>query len=86
MIIDNHDVGRLQMTMHESALVKIVKRVEYRHKHLAGFGGRQRPLGKNLGEIFIGIFRYGIKQQVAADSPTSGVKDAHQARMREGCR
>ena len=70
--------------MHEAFRVEIGERVEDRVEHLSRFGRCERPLGKNLRQIFIGIFRDGVEQADAVDLAASSVKEAHQVRMRKG--
>ena len=73
--------------MHESSLVKIRERVEDRVEHFSGLGGRERTLGKNLGEVLFGIFRHDVELHVVVDLTTSCMKQPHQVRMRQGrCR
>src|SRR4029077_19038388 len=55
LIGDGHDVGRLQVTQHKSLAVNTSKRVEDGDEHVARFLSAQRPLRKNLREIFLRI-------------------------------
>ena len=84
LVFDDQDVRRLEVTMHEAFRVEIGERVEDRVEHLPRLSGCERPLGKNLRKIFIGIFRDGVEHADAVDLGASSLKEAHQVRMRKG--
>jgi len=72
------------MTVRETALVKIGEGAQYGAEHFPGFAGRERTLGKDLGESFIGILGYDIEQIFTLKFTASGIKKRHQVRVGEG--
>jgi hypothetical protein len=82
-VVDDHDVGRLQMGVDEIAGVKPGERVENGAEHLRGFGRGERPHGKNLGEHLVGVVGDGIELIFSVDVAASGMEKTHQVRVRE---
>jgi len=68
--------------MHEAFSMKIGKRIENWVEHLS-VSQRKWPLGKNLREYFVGVFRHGVKQRRAVDLAAPCLKQTHQVRMRQ---
>ena len=66
-VIDDHDVGRTEMTVRETAIVKIGESTQYGAEHFPRFPGRERAVGKDLGEGFIGILGDDIEQIFTID-------------------
>jgi len=83
-VIDDHDVGWTEMTVRKTAVVKIGERTQHGAEHFPRFPGRERTIGKDLGEGFIGILGYDIEQILTLDYTASGMKKRHQVRMGEG--
>lgn len=83
MVTDNHDVGGPEVTMRETATVKIREGIQNGTEHLPGFVGRERPLGENLGEGFVGVLGDDIEQIYTLDVNARSVKKRHQVRMGE---
>src|SRR6185437_4424077 len=82
-IVDDHDARRPDMTVCETVLVKIRESTQNRAEHLQCFFGRERTLGKNLGEDFVGILGYNIEQTSTIEFTASGVEERHQVGMGE---
>lgn len=84
LVIDNHDVGWPEMTVRETALVKIGEGIQNGAEHFPSFLGRERTLGKNLRKGFIGILRYDIEQIFPIKFTAPGTKKRHEVRMGDG--
>jgi len=69
--------------MHEAIAVQINESVEHGFEHFAGFGGRERAYGNNLGEVFFGILRYDVKAVPVLEAATADIEDAQKIGMRE---
>jgi hypothetical protein len=72
------------MSVRQTAIVKIGKRIQNGAKHFPGFPGREGPFGKDLGESFIGVLGYDVEQILTVNCTASGMKKRHQVRMGEG--
>ena len=55
------------MTVRETAIVKIGESTQYGAEHFPRFPGRERAVGKDLGEGFIGILGDDIEQIFTID-------------------
>ncbi len=83
-VTGNHDVGGLEMAVHEIVGVQPGKRLQNRVEHRAGLGRGKRTLAKNLREDLVGIFSDDIEEVCAVELAVSGVQNTHQVRMRQG--
>jgi hypothetical protein len=63
--------------------VKVGEGIEHRPEHVPGFGGAERALGKDLGEVFFRVLHHHIKQPNLAHGTASGLKDGEQVGMRK---
>ena len=69
--------------MHKIPAVEPRKRLQNRVEHFHGFPGGERTHPKNLCENLIGIFSDDIEQIFPVNRTASGVKNTHQAGMRQ---
>ena len=72
LISGGKKVGRLKARMYEAVAMQINKCIEDGFEHVANFGRRKRTLGKDLREVFLGIFHHHeeaipVLQTAAAD-------------------
>src|SRR6266478_9774524 len=69
--------------MNVAKAMEINESIQNRFEHFASFGARQGALGKNLREVFFGIFHHDVKTIPVFDAATADVVDAQQIRMNE---
>src|SRR5713101_8641596 len=69
--------------MSEAFAVQIDENIEDRLEHFARFRSRERALGKDLGQIFVGLLHDHIKMIPVGKTAAAGGKDTEQMRMRE---
>lgn len=71
------------MAMGETFGVEIDKDIESGIERVTGFFGRERALGKNLGQIFLGVFHDRVEEILIADAATAGVIEGEQVGVSE---
>src|SRR2546428_3902462 len=69
--------------MNEAFVVEINERIEHGFEHFASFGCRERTLGENLREIFLGIFHHDIEKIHVSEAAAARAEQAKQIRMSE---
>ena len=70
--------------MHQILPVKKSESIQDRAEHFAGFRGRKRTLGKNLGKNLVRILGDGKEQILAVKFRAAVIEKPDQMRMREG--
>jgi hypothetical protein len=81
LAFDDQDVRWLEVTMHEAVAVKVGERVDDRDEHFAGFSGRERTLGKDLGENLFGIFCDRVDERPGIDLTSAAGNEADEMRV-----
>jgi hypothetical protein len=69
--------------MNEAFAVEINENIEHGFEHFAGFRGRERTLGENLGEVFFGILHHDVETIPVLKAAAADVEDAEQMGMSE---
>ena len=62
--------------MNVAEAMEINESVQHRLEHFASFGPREGALGKNLGEVFFGIFHHDVKTIPVFDAAAPDVVEA----------
>lgn len=84
LIVDDEDVGGLEMAVDEFAAMEPGKRVENRRQHFPGFGGGEGTLAKEFGKDFVGVVGNDVEEVDAVDFGASGVEDTDEVGMGQG--
>ena len=71
--------------MNEAFAVKINENIEHRFEHFASFRTRERSLGENLREVFIGMLHHDVETIPVLKAAAADVEDAEQMGMSELC-
>src|SRR2546427_13179674 len=71
--------------MNEAFAVKINENIEQGFEHFASFRTRERSLGENLGEVFIGMLHHDVETIPVLKAAAADVEDAEQMGMSELC-
>src|SRR6266699_6415271 len=69
--------------MHVAKAMEINEGIQHRFEHFASFGSREGALGKNLGEVFLGILHHNVETIPVFDAAAADFVDAQQIGMNE---
>jgi hypothetical protein len=83
LIIDDQNVWRFQLTLHQTLTVKKSQGIERRRQHFPHFVRGERPMGKKLSESLIGKLHHDEDEILAPQLASTHVEQANEVRMRE---
>jgi hypothetical protein len=85
LIADHQQVGRFDLSLHQTIPVQEIQRAECGDEHIPCFIGTQCPTRQELGERLVGIFHNHVQINAPTQMTPTNVEDAKQVRMVEGC-
>ena len=81
LIVDDQDVGRLQLALHEVFAVKEGQSVERGKQHFPNFVGSKGPVRKDLRERLFSIFHHDEQKLLASELAMTCVEKPNEMRM-----